>query len=169
MNVGLTRPRSSLLVIGNSRCLKTNTDWRALVSYAAESNSCIYCVTATAQFVLIVIDARIPQSEFSVVDLIKQETFLGLLKSSSEKHTTAMERTNQQPEKKKLKVVEEDKEGQEKGKEGEKGKEEEKEKGGEESKEKEGGKEAKGETEKQESSSSSTSKKSNYKRLRKKK
>jgi superfamily I DNA and/or RNA helicase len=41
MNVGLTRPRSSLIVVGNSKALKTNPDWRALVNHSAEKDACI--------------------------------------------------------------------------------------------------------------------------------
>jgi len=38
MNVALTRPLSSLIVVGNSRALKSNEDWRAMVAHAVASN-----------------------------------------------------------------------------------------------------------------------------------
>ena len=41
MNVALTRPRSSLIVVGNSRALKSNPDWRAMVNKAVSTNCCI--------------------------------------------------------------------------------------------------------------------------------
>ncbi|GAM23838.1 hypothetical protein SAMD00019534_070130 [Acytostelium subglobosum LB1] len=41
MNVALTRPRSSLLVIGNSRALCVNSDWYELLKHAQDTNTLI--------------------------------------------------------------------------------------------------------------------------------
>jgi senataxin len=42
MNVALTRPRSTLLIVGNSKSLRINPDWRALVQHSIESKCCIH-------------------------------------------------------------------------------------------------------------------------------
>ena len=45
MNVGLTRARSHLWVVGNRECLVSNEDWKALVDDASERDCA--CVSSS--------------------------------------------------------------------------------------------------------------------------
>jgi senataxin len=52
VNVGLTRARASMLVIGNARTLEINEVWEALIG-SARSRGCMYKVTgASADFIV---------------------------------------------------------------------------------------------------------------------
>eukprot|EP00026_Physarum_polycephalum_P000365 Phypoly_transcript_00365.p1 GENE.Phypoly_transcript_00365~~Phypoly_transcript_00365.p1 ORF type:complete len:928 (+),score=171.75 Phypoly_transcript_00365:2260-5043(+) len=120
MNVGLTRPRSSLLVVGNSKALKTNPDWRALVNHSAEKSAYI-------------------RVQGQKVDDLLTTKFSEAIAKSVEEHKASLVRRQRKEEKKK-EMEEKRKENKEKRNEGgREGEGEKEEKGEKENKEEKGG------------------------------